>query len=153
MSDESARKLIETLNKNAKSNYDIVFSIGSAETNRRVFYLHQLSGKKEWVSVETVTALLVELFRENAIRIEQIKNEKDTKIEALQLAILSIYKPEIAKLKRELDEKVMVSRKQLEDIAKASLDVWEELDGSDAENYILIMASHVANSLKELLEK
>ena len=57
---------------------------------------------------------------ENAVRIEQIKDEKNTKIDALQLAILTIYKPEIEKLKRKLDEvhkvvkdNVLVPRKQL----------------------------------------
>ena len=60
--------------------------------------------------------------QENAVRIEQIKDEKNTKINALQLAILTIYKPEIEKLKRKLDEvhkvvkdNVLVPRKQLFD--------------------------------------
>jgi len=101
--------------------------------------------------------------QENAVRIEQIKDEKNTKIDALQLAILTIYKPEIEKLKRKLDEthslvkdNVHVPHKQLSELL-AKAPNYEQLDsvggmesyavqmwGSDVEKWIA--------ELKELLE-
>jgi alanyl-tRNA synthetase len=64
----------------------------------------------EWVPVSVADARLAEkdkeiqkLKQENALRMEELKDEKNTKIEALQLAILSIYKPETEKCKKELD--------------------------------------------------
>ena len=88
-----------------------------------------LFDNKKWISLEDALDLFSVFQKdheqENAVRIEQIKDEKNTKINALQLAILTIYKPEIEKLKRKLDEthslvkdNVHVPRKQLEDLDK-----------------------------------
>jgi len=85
-----------------------------------------LFDNKKWISLEDALDLFSVFQKdheqENAVRIEQIKDEKNTKINALQLAILTIYKPEIEKLKRKLDEthslvkdNVHVPRKQLSD--------------------------------------
>jgi hypothetical protein len=51
-----------------------------------------------------------------------------------------------------LADKVVVDRKQLSDLVKGSTEVYDELDASDAQNYILIMAGQLANNLNKLLE-
>ena len=130
------------------------------ETKERLIHTHYVSID---VLKDLFSVFLKDHEQENAVRIEQIKDEKNTKIDALQLAILTIYKPEIEKLKRKLDEthslvkdNVHVPHKQLSELL-AKAPNYEQLDsvggmesyavqmwGSDVEKWIA--------ELKELLE-
>ena len=103
------------------------------------------------------SVFLKDYEQENAVRIELVKNEKDMKIEALQLAILTIYKPEIEKLKRKLDEthslvkdNVHVPRKQLSEWSQRLHDAlcWNE----DDMPYDVEEPEDLKNLVKELFE-
>ena len=85
------------------------------------------NAKKKWVSVETVTALLLDVFREKTIAEE--KNVEYAKLVAHQAEEYA----------EKLRDKVLVSRKQLEGIANASIisdELYERADKNDQSYYM-----------------
>jgi hypothetical protein len=61
-------------------------------------HLAELQTNQKYVSIEVAEGIL----KDAAIQIEKIKDEKNIKIEALQLAILTIYKPETERLESKI---------------------------------------------------
>jgi DNA-directed RNA polymerase subunit F len=118
---ESARKLIETLNKQAMSYFELTQTAVGIRCNNAPDNVEEIQKfyDSKWVSVETVTALLQKIVEEKTVAEE--RNVEYAKLVAGQAKEYA----------EKLRDKVLVSRKQLEDKKQIIQNLIEETEGEN----------------------